>query len=185
MTYRPALISARARAGLPALALATAPMMSGCAAADTGGPFFLGFFSELFSFLKVCMIGGFSLAFVFLVLVALPRSPLRDASLQALLWGIVLVSGFLAVSPADFIPLPLFPDDLLYVGTGLSASLAAIVQKLRQRREDREDARRARLYAYPPRVEAEYGYFPPNRQIVVSNPHDNHERTRHEHTTER
>jgi hypothetical protein len=98
-----------------------------------------GFISEVFGFLKLAMIGGFVLAGVFMVLVALPRSPFRDVVMQGLLWGIVLVSGFLVASPVDFIPLLPF-DDLVAGGTGLTAAATAIAQKVRHIRADQDKA---------------------------------------------
>jgi hypothetical protein len=100
----------------------------------------MGFFSEIMEFFKLVMIGGFVLCIVFMVLVALPRSPFRDFVMQGLLWSIVLLSGFLVLSPADFIPLLPF-DDLIAGGTGLSAAAVAMAQKIRHAREDKERAK--------------------------------------------
>jgi hypothetical protein len=108
-----------------------------------------GFFTELFSFLKFCMLGGFALTGIFIVLLALPRSPLRDFIMQFLLWGMALAAGLVVVSPVDFIPF--FPlDDMLAGGTGMIAAALAVVQKIRQRREDRELALWMRVHADAP-----------------------------------
>jgi uncharacterized membrane protein YkvA (DUF1232 family) len=141
------------------------------------------FFSGFFGIIKLAMVGGFSLTLIFMVLVALPRSPLRDFVIQFMLWGVAVVCAFFVVSPVDLIPFLPF-DDILALGGGLTAATAAVTQKLRQRREDRENARRARMYAYTPRAEAEYGCFGPKHPIGVPN-HYNDERTPHEYTTER
>lgn len=121
------------------------------------------FLSDIVSFFKLCMIACFLLAFTFMVLVSLPRSPLRNACMQALLWGIAFVADFLVVSPADFIPLPLFPDDLLYGGAGLLAAGSALVQKIRQRREERE------LAMWRARMQASASYPDPKTLLVTSN----------------
>lgn len=131
------------------MAVPAVPLPAGYAAADIGGTFFLGFFAELFSFLKFCMLGGFILTGVLLVLLALPRSPFRDGVLQVLLWGIALAAGWVVVSPVDFIPF--FPlDDMLAGGTGTIAAALAVVQKIRQRREDRELALWTRIHTGAP-----------------------------------
>ena len=108
-----------------------------------------GFISEVFGFLKLAMMGGFVLCMVFMVLVALPRSPFRDFVMQGLLWSIVLISGFLVLSPADFIPLLPF-DDLIAGGTGLSAAAVAMAQKIRHAREDKERAKADALQSVRP-----------------------------------
>lgn len=98
-----------------------------------------GFISEFIGFIKLAMMGGFFVVVVFMVLVALPRSPFRDFVMQGLLWTIVVVSGFLVASPIDFIPLLPF-DDLVAGGTGLTAAVTAIAQKARHARQDRQHA---------------------------------------------
>ena len=140
-------------------------------------------FGGFFGLMRLAMVGGFSLTLIFMVLVALPRSPLRDFVMQFMLWGVAAACAVFVVSPVDLLPFLPF-DDILAMGGSLTAATGAITQKLRQRRASRENARRARMYACTPRVEAEYGCFGPNRPIGAPN-HYNDERTPHEYTTKR
>ena|SRR5688572_15808086 len=64
-------------------------------------------------------------------------------------WGMALAAGLVVVSPVDFIPF--FPlDDMLAGGTGMIAAALAVVQKIRQRREDQELALWTRVHAGAP-----------------------------------
>jgi hypothetical protein len=134
------------------------------------------FFNGFFEVIKLALLGGFGLAFVFLVLLALPRSPLRDFVMQFLLWGFAAVCAFLVVSPVDLIPFLPF-DDILALGGGLTAATAAVAQKLAQRRADREADRREQMYmqarlAYAA-VNTRTGLMPP---VVEGEFHESTER---------
>jgi hypothetical protein len=103
------------------------------------------FFGGFFGVIKLALIGGFALAFAFMVLMALPRSPLRDFTMQCLLWGVAAVCAFFVVSPVDLMPFLPF-DDILALGGGMTAAAGAVLQKLAQRRADREAERREQMY---------------------------------------
>lgn len=82
-----------------------------------------------------CVVGGFLLIALFIVLLALPKSRLAS-SLQMLFgFGVSAVSTVLFISPIDFIPLPGVPiDDPFYV---LGAIGGAVVGYLGLRERQR------------------------------------------------
>lgn len=121
-------------------------------------------FGGFFGVIKLALVGGFGLAFAFMVLIALPRSPLRDFVMQFLLWGVAAVCAFFVVSPVDLLPFLPF-DDILALGGGVTAAAGAVLQKLSQRRAAREAERLEQMYmqarmAYAA-VNAKTGLRPP------------------------
>jgi len=103
------------------------------------------FFGGFFGVIKLAMVGGFAIVFAFMVLMALPRSPLRDFFMQCLLWGVTAVCAFFVVSPVDLIPFLPF-DDIFALGGGMTAAAGAVLQKLSQRRAEREAERLEQMY---------------------------------------
>lgn len=57
-----------------------------------------------FSFLKVLFIGVFVLVGIFMILMALPKSKLRDLVVEYFGWGAASLSAVSVVSPIDLIP---------------------------------------------------------------------------------
>jgi len=102
-------------------------------------------FGGFFGVIKLAMVGGFGLALAFMILIALPRSPLRDFSLQFMLWSVTAICAFFAISPVDLIPFLPF-DDIFALGGGMTAAAGAVLQKLSQRRAEREAERREHMY---------------------------------------
>ena len=121
-------------------------------------------FGGFFGVIKLAMVGGFSLVFAAMILIMLPRSPMRDLVTQFLLWGVAAVCAFFVVSPVDLLPFLPF-DDIFAMGGGMTAAAGAVLQKLSQRRADREAERREQMYmqarmAYAA-VHAKTGLRPP------------------------
>ena len=121
-------------------------------------------FGGVVGLFKLAVVGSFTLALAFMILISLPRSPLRDFSLQFMLWSVTAICFFFAISPVDLIPLLPF-DDIFAMGGGMTAAAGAVLQKLSQRRADREAERREHMYMQArmtyAAVHAETGLRPP------------------------
>lgn len=102
-------------------------------------------FGGFLGVIKLAMVGGFGLALAFMILIALPRSPLRNFSLQFMLWSFTAICTFFVVSPVDLLPFLPF-DDIFTLGGGVTAAAGAVLQKLSQRRADREAERLEKMY---------------------------------------
>lgn len=97
---------------------------------------------DFFELLKVIFIGVFALVALFLVLMALPKSKLRDLVVEYFGWGAVGVSAVSVVSPIDlipdFIPIAGQADDIGMIIFGIISGIAAY--RLRKKRKELEEA---------------------------------------------
>jgi hypothetical protein len=89
-----------------------------------------------FSFLKVAVIGLFALMALFLILFALPKSPLRSLVLEVLGWTGAGLSTAALVSPLDLIPdvIPIvgWGDDVAYILAAVGCALLGYSQRRRR-----------------------------------------------------
>lgn len=95
--------------------------------------------AEFFSFMKVFVVCGTMFFVATLVLMAMPQSKLRSAGVEMLKWA--MVGGFLLLcaSPLDFLPDPIYLDDIGYlIGAICSAKGALNERKRRKAFEDIE-----------------------------------------------
>ena len=79
-----------------------------------------------FGFLTAMTLGLISLSALFLVLLAWPKSPVRDFCLRLMYWLLFGVSALLFLSPLDLLPLIPVDDWLLYLPTGVTAAWMAM-----------------------------------------------------------
>jgi hypothetical protein len=90
-----------------------------------------------FSFLKVAVIGLFALMALFLILFALPKSPLRSLVLEVIGWTGAGLSTAALVSPLDLIPdvIPIvgWGDDVAYALAAIGCALLGYSQRRRRR----------------------------------------------------
>jgi uncharacterized membrane protein YkvA (DUF1232 family) len=87
--------------------------------------------TRLFELIKLFMIGGFALAMTFLILLALPKSRLREFLLPFAKLAFVVLCGIYAISPLDLVPEMLFGpigllDDAVAVGAGILTAASAV-----------------------------------------------------------
>jgi uncharacterized membrane protein YkvA (DUF1232 family) len=85
--------------------------------------------TELFSTIRLLIGGVCLLLTVFLVLLALPKSKLRDLVMPFVGWGVAALSAMWIVSPLDpmpdVIPVLGFADDLVMLAIAIGSAMSA------------------------------------------------------------
>lgn len=86
-----------------------------------------------FSFLKVLFLGFFGLIALFIILLSIPKSRLRNIVLEITGWGTTAVSAVSVVSPIDpipdFIPVLGQLDDIGMIVLGICSALMAMYMR--------------------------------------------------------
>jgi uncharacterized membrane protein YkvA (DUF1232 family) len=85
---------------------------------------------RLLQMMQSLMFCGTALVTVFVVLLALPQSKLREVLMPIVGWAVAIFCGFYCVSPVDVVPEALLGpfglvDDLGALALGISAAIAA------------------------------------------------------------
>lgn len=100
-----------------------------------------------FSFLKALFIGLFVLIGIFMILMALPKSKLRDLVVEYFGWGAASVSAISVVSPIDlipdFIPVAGQLDDLGMLIFGILSAFAAYRMRKKRKILELEEIRQS------------------------------------------
>lgn len=66
---------------------------------------------------------------LFMILLAMPKSKFRSLVLEILSWFVAGAAPVLIISPLDFLPDPIFFDDILYLAVGIAAGVFAYRQR--------------------------------------------------------
>jgi hypothetical protein len=101
--------------------------------------------------LKIIVIGFFALVALFLILLSIPKSKLRNLVLEIGGWTTAAGAAVYVVSPVDAIPGWMFPvigqlDDLAVAVLGVIAAIFAKVMRHQRKKMEEAEERRRQLY---------------------------------------